>query len=77
MEGGGVDSQSGCLILGLTREGGGNYQCFKSSLSLCLHLAIISLLLLSMVAGSAREMCVFSIDRGGRFLSSYRRREQG
>ena len=64
MNGGGgvlLDGQSGVLILGLFGGGVKNHQCFKSSLSLCLHLAVISFLLFSVVVGSAREMWVFSM----------------
>jgi len=55
------------LILG--EQGEKNHQCLRSTLSRWRHLATISFLLLSVVLGSAREMCVFSIRQRWQILT--------
>ena len=49
------------MVVDLEIAGGKNHQCLRSKLSRWRHLATISFLLFSVVLGSAREMCVFSI----------------
>ena len=57
------------LEFNLGRVGGKNHQCLRSTLSRWRHLATISFLLLSVVLGSAREMCVFSIRQRWQILT--------
>ena len=60
------------LEFNLGTAGGKNHQCLRSTLSQWLHLATISFLLLSVVLGSAREMCVFSIRQRWQILTLLR-----
>ena len=57
------------LEFNLGRAGGKNHQCLRRNLSRWRHLATISFLLLSVVLGSAREMCVFSIRQRWQILT--------
>ena len=57
------------LAFDLETAGGKNHHCLRSTLSRWRHLATISFLLLSVVLGSAREMCVFSIRQRWQILT--------